>query len=352
MISIVVPTYEERKNLENLFERIDSSLDEEYEIVLVDDDSPDGTADKARRLSETFPVRVFVREEDHGLSQSAIRGFKEAKGDRVVVMDADLQHPPEKIPELIDNLDNTDIAIGSRFMDGDSVEHWGLGRKITNKVASLFYNVVFWENELSDPMSGFFAFNTDAVDADSLDAEGFKILLEILHQNDLEVSEVPYQFEERNSGSSNLNISTVVDYVEQIGKFTLDRLGFKQSKRIIQLLEFMVVGGTGVLVNSLIFLAAIHYDLHYSIAGGLAFLGALQWNFFWNREITFDKSKRSLKHQYIFFTLVNLGGFVIYEILLFLLIGELSVWAPLANILAIFGGFIVNYFGSEQIAFK
>lgn len=352
MISIVIPTYKEKENLKELFQRIDSSLESEYEIVLVDDDSPDGTAEKARELSESFPVNVFVREEDHGLSQSVIKGFEELKGEKVVVLDADLQHPPEKIPELLKNLESSDIAIGSRFTEGEAVDHWGLGRKVTNRVASLFYNVINWRNSLSDPMSGFFAFNKSAVDTDSLDAEGFKILLEVLHQNELNVVEVPYKFNERNKGSSSLNLSAVVDYLEQIGKFTLEKIGFKRSKRIIQMMEFMAVGGTGVLVNSVIFLAAMYYNLHYAIAGGLAFLGALQWNFFWNREITFDKSQRSFRHQYIYFSFVNLGGFAVYELLLFLLIGQMQLWEPLANILAIFGGFVINYFGSEQIAFK
>lgn len=353
MISIIIPTYNERENISELFSRIDTVLDEEFEIILVDDKSPDGTAEKAEELSENYPVNVFVREEDYGLSQSVIKGFEEAKGDQMVVMDADLQHPPEKIPEILQGLDNSDISIGSRFIDeGGGVEHWGMTRKIINRGASFFYNIINRGNGLSDPMSGFFAFKLDGVNTDTLDAEGFKILLEILHQNDLEVVEVPYSFHKRNNGTSSLNFSAVVDYMEQLGKFFLNKLGFKQSKRIIQALEFMAVGGTGVIVNSVIFLAAIYYNLHYSIAGGLAFLGALQWNFIWNRLITFDKSTRSFKHQYIFFTLVNLGGFVVYEIMLFLLIGQMNLWEPLANILAIFGGFIVNYFGSEKIAFK
>ncbi|MFB6100223.1 MAG: glycosyltransferase, partial [Candidatus Nanohalobium sp.] len=319
MISIVIPTYREEKNLKELFKRIDSSLDGEYEIVLVDDDSPDGTAEKARELSETFPIRVFVREEDHGLSQSVIRGFQEAEGDEVVVMDADLQHPPEKIPELLGNLGAADIAVGSRFTDGETIEHWGLWRKFVNRTASLMYNVVYWRNRLSDPMSGFFAFKKDKVDVDSLDAEGFKILLEVLHRNELEVKEVPYRFGERSNGESSFNLSAAVEYVEQVGKFTLDRLGFKQSKRIVQVLEFMAVGGTGVVVNYLIFLPAIYYNLHYMLAGFLAFAGALQWNFFWNKTITFDKSQKSLWHQYKYFTLVNLGGLVVYQLLLFIL---------------------------------
>lgn len=353
MISVILPTYKEKKNLEELFRRIDTSLrSRNYEIILVDDDSPDGTAEKARKLSESYPVRVFVREEDHGLSQSVIKGFQEAGGDQIVVMDADLQHPPGNIPDLLQGLDNADISIGSRFTDGRTVEHWGLARKVINRGASFFYNIFNWRNGLSDPMSGFFAFRIDSVDVDSLDAEGFKILLEVLHQNELEVVEVPYSFHKRNNGDSSLNFSAVVDYVEQLGKFFLDKLGFKQSKRIIQALEFMAVGGTGVVVNSGIFLTVIYYNLHYMLAGFLAFAGALQWNFFWNRTITFDKSKKSLWHQYKYFTLVNLGGLVFYQMLLFILIGQMEMWEPLANILAIFGGFLVNYFGSEKIAFK
>lgn len=353
MISIILPTYKEEKNLEELFRRIDTSLkNRNYEIVLVDDDSPDGTAGKARQLSKSYPVEVFVRRDNFGLSQSVIRGFQQAEGEQIVVMDADLQHPPEKIPELLDSLQESDIAIGSRFTEGEAIEHWGIWRKFVNRTASLIYNIVYWRNRLSDPMSGFFAFKKNKVDTESLDAEGFKILLEILHKNDLKISEVPYKFAERSNGESSFNLSAAVGYMEQIGRFIFDQMGFKQSERIVQALEFMAVGATGVIINYLIFLPAIHYNLHYMVAGFLAFAGALQWNFFWNKTITFDKSEKSFWHQYKYFTLVNLGGLVVYQMLLFLLIGRMGIWEPLANILAIFGGFLVNYFGSEKIAFK
>jgi len=114
----------------------------------------------------------------------------------------------------------------------------------------------------------------------------------------------------------------------------------------------MAVGGTVVVINYLIFLPAIYYNLHYMLAGFLAFAGALQWNFFWNRTITFDKPKKSFWHQYKYFSLVNLGGLTVHQFLLLILIGRFQIWEPLANIIAIFGGFMINYFGSEKIAFK
>jgi dolichol-phosphate mannosyltransferase len=352
LISIILPTYNEKNNLKELFYKIDNSLDgEDYEIILVDDNSPDGTAEEARRLSKQYPVKVFVRRKNHGLSQSVIKGFKKAKGEKIVVMDADLQHPPEKIPEIAEGIDSNDLVVGTRFKNGE-VKHWSLHRNLISKTAALIAQIVFWRKDLTDPMSGFFALDSSKLDAETLDAEGFKILLEIIHQGNYNIKEVQYSFDKRKNGESSLGPAQVVDYIEQMGKIFLDKLGFKQSKRIINAAEFMIVGGTGVLVNSSIFVAAIYSNIHYSIAGLLAFIGALQWNFFWNREITFDKSKKSFKHQYFYFTLVNLGGFLIYEALLFALIDGISIWPPLANILAIFGGFIWNFFGSEQIAFK
>lgn len=351
MISVVLPTYNERGNLEELFQRIDNAVEKDYEILVVDDNSPDGTAGKARQLADAYPVRIYLREEDHGLSQSVIKGLEEAKGGKAVIMDADLQHPPEKIPELVDEAGSGRIAVGSRFKEDGAVGHWGLTRKFINRVGSTFASLVI-RNGMTDPMSGFFALETGDVDLDELDVEGFKILLEILHRHDLEVEEVQYRFRERNSGESQMGLKVAVDYFEQLGKIVLDDLGFQQSKRIVKAMEFMAVGGTGVLVNSVIFLAVIHYSIHYPIAGALAFLGALHWNFFWNREITFDKSVRSFRHQYIYFFLVNLGGFAIYEAFLFALIGGLNIWKPLANIMAIFGGFLWNFFGSEKIAFE
>ena len=353
MISVVVPTYKEEGNLEELFRRIDSSLeDREYEIVLVDDNSPDGTAEKARELSDEYHVNVFVREEDFGLSQSVIRGFREVKGDQLVVMDADLQHPPEKIPDLLAKLEERDMAIGSRFKESGSVEGWSLKRKLLNRGSAIPAKIVMWPMKLSDPMSGFFAFNRDSVDVENLDAEGFKILLEVLYRNKPDFSEVQFEFQERKEGESDLGLEAVIEYMEHVGVILFDRLGIKQSKRLVKAAEFMGVGGTGVLVNSAIFLTAIHYNLHYALAGAFAFLGALQWNFVWNRKVTFSKSTRSFRHQYFYFFLVNLGGFFLYELFLLILVGGLDIWKPLANIIAIFGGFTWNFFGSEKIAFQ
>lgn len=353
MISVILPTYKERENLDELFQRINSSLTkQDYEIILVDDNSPDGTAKKARELSENYPIKVFVRKQDFGLAKSVIKGFKEADGDHIVVMDADLQHPPEKIPKLLEELDENDLAIGSRFKESKSVEGWSLKRKLLNRGSAIPAKIVMWPMQISDPMSGFFAFNSENVNFDDLHPEGFKVLLEVLHRNNLEFSEVQFEFKDRKNGESSLDLAAIVEYMEHVGVILFDRLGFKQSKRLVNAGEFMIVGGTGVLVNSVIFLTAIHYGFHYSISGALAFLGALQWNFFWNREITFSKSTKSFKHQYLYFFLVNLGGFLLYELLLFILIGGFNLWKPLANILAIFGGFIWNFFGSEKLAFQ
>lgn len=352
MITVILPTYNERKNLEELFKRIDNSLEVEYEILVVDDESPDGTSKKAMELAELYPARIFVREENHGLSQSVINGIIEARGDRIVVMDADLQHPPEKIPKLVEAINGGDMAVGTRFKNDGAVEHWGISRKVISKGAAFIADTVMWNQNLSDPMSGFFAFKKESIDKEDLDAEGFKILLELVHRNDLEVVEVPFQFGERKKGESSLGLAEIVDYVEQMGKITLDKIGFKQSKRIIQFFEFMFVGGTGVFINYLIFLAALFYSLHYSIAGALAFIGALHWNFFWNREITFSKSTKSLRHQYKYFTMVNIGGFLIYEFLLFALIEGIGMWAVAANLVAITGGFLWNFTGSEKLAFN
>lgn len=353
MISIIVPTYNEKDNLDTLFEKIKDSMTQDYEIILVDDNSPDGTAKEAERLSNAHPIKLIVRKENPGLSQSVIRGINESEGEKVVVMDGDLQHPPEKIPNLVAHLDNNDITIGSRYVNGDSVDHWSIKRKATSFTASIMAKIALREYDLSDPMSGFFAFSKNDLDTDNLDAEGFKILLEILSRNNgLKVKEVSYRFQPRKNGESSLGLDVVVDYTEQIAKITLEKIGIKNSKKLVQLIEFMVVGGTGVLVNSIIFLLAVQNSLHYSIAGALAFIGALQWNFLWNRKITFSKSTKSFKHQYFYFTAVNFGGFIIYELLLFALIGQLNIWEPLANIVAIFGGFLWNFVGSDKIAFQ
>src|SRR6184192_1667470 len=143
VISVIVPTYNEAGSLPPLVDRLDKAMaGHTWELVVVDDGSPDGTADVAARLSAKHPVWVVRRPGKAGLASAVIAGFKEARGDILVVMDADLSHPPEVVPDLVKAIDDgADLAVGSRYIAGGGVKDWPLRRQMVSRVACLMGNV-------------------------------------------------------------------------------------------------------------------------------------------------------------------------------------------------------------------
>ncbi len=220
-ISIVLPTYNEAANVKlmiPLLSKILSSRGIIHEIVVVDDDSPDGTAEVAKALSVEYPVKVIVRRGVRGLASAVIRGFKETSCSYVVVMDADLQHPPHVVPRIFNALlRGCDIVVASRYARGGGVEGWGKLRLVESRAAtSLAYMLIRESRRTTDPMSGFFGCRKEAVVVKGA-ARGFKILLEILHANpQAKVCDVPYLFRARMHGKSKLGLNTILDYLAQL----------------------------------------------------------------------------------------------------------------------------------------
>ena len=161
-VSIVIPTYNEKDNIIFLVERIDDVLSGyDYEIVFIDDNSSDGTAQLAEALSHKYPVKVIVRFNKKGLASAVVDGIAHVTGQIVGVMDADLQHPPEVIPNLLKEIANgADIAIASRYVEGGACQGWGLTRRIISKGAIFLAHLLLPSTrQVSDPMSGFFMLN-------------------------------------------------------------------------------------------------------------------------------------------------------------------------------------------------
>jgi dolichol-phosphate mannosyltransferase len=219
MLSVVVPTYNERENIPVLLDRLASALDREYEVLVVDDDSPDETWRVAEQCAESHPVRAIHRTDRQGLATAVLDGIDAAGGDIVVVMDADLQHPPERVPALVAAVeDGADIAVGSRFVEGGSVGDFGQVRYLVSKGADLLARTLFPAvRGIGDIQSGFFALRPAVVADADLQPTGYKILLEILVCCSYEtVVEVGYEFGERNAGESKLGLDTVVDYLRHL----------------------------------------------------------------------------------------------------------------------------------------
>jgi dolichol-phosphate mannosyltransferase len=246
-LSLIVPTYNERENIVPLVERIHKSLfNYNYELIVVDDNSPDGTSELAKSLSSQYPVSVLVRTTERGLASAVVAGFNQAKGDVLGVIDADLQHPPEFIPDLLNAIrGGADVAIASRYVPGGGIEGWTLKRKIISKGAKLPANLLLSSaRKIKDPLSGFFLFKKKVIDGAVLSPTGYKILLEVLARgNASHVVEVPYTFKERERGKSNLTAKEQINYLKHLYRLAWDEGGIKRF------LKFCVVGASGAGVN-------------------------------------------------------------------------------------------------------
>ncbi|WP_233204287.1 polyprenol monophosphomannose synthase [Halegenticoccus soli] len=220
-ISIIIPTYNESQNVVHVIERCRAALEGyEFEIIVVDDDSPDGTWKLVEdQYADDPEIRVVRRTDGRGLAAAVSRGFREASCEYCAVMDADLQHPPEKLPELIEALQpGVDVVIGSRHVDEGGIEDWPWIRRLVSRGATFIARLAVPEvRGISDPMSGFFAIRREVVSGIDLRPTGYKILLEILAKGDYDrVVEVPYVFRERERGSSKLTMQEYVRFLEHV----------------------------------------------------------------------------------------------------------------------------------------
>ena len=219
-VSIVVPTLREAANLTRLAERIAGALSEKgiaWELLLVDDDSGDGSTVVVAELAERLPVRMKVRRGvTPDLSRAVLEGIAESRHDRIVVMDADLSHPPERIPDLLAVLDaGCDMVVGSRYVSGAStVGEWGLARALNSRIATLLAAPLA---ACSDPMAGFFAVDRRALpDPATLRPVGYKVGLELMVRGRLQVREVPIAFDDRRRGKSKLGWRQRLDYLRHL----------------------------------------------------------------------------------------------------------------------------------------
>ncbi|MEM2110459.1 MAG: polyprenol monophosphomannose synthase [Candidatus Bathyarchaeia archaeon] len=219
-VSIIVPTYNERENVQVLIEKIRSALRDNFEIIVVDDSSPDGTSETVNQLSKTIEnLRLVCRKSKRGLASAVIDGFNHANGSILGVMDADLQHPPELLQEMVRKIhEGADIVIASRYVKDSRIMDWSPKRKFISKVASFPARIIFHETrKISDPLSGFFMLRRKVLKNTRLNPVGFKILLEILVKGSYEkVVELPYVFGKRKRGETKLNMVQILNYMRHV----------------------------------------------------------------------------------------------------------------------------------------
>ena len=227
-ITLVIPTYNEAGNIPILVEKVFKIFSDEKldgNIIIVDDDSPDQTWKVAENLKDKFPnLEVLRRQDKRGLSSAVLDGFALANTEIVGVIDADLSHPPEKIPELVLPIikGEADFTLGSRNIDQGGTENWPFRRKISSKIATL---AVLGLTKVKDPMSGFFFLKREVIKNVELSPKGFKIGLEILVRGNCKnVIEVPIVFRDREYGESKLSSNVIVDYLLHVSKLYLYKI--------------------------------------------------------------------------------------------------------------------------------
>jgi dolichol-phosphate mannosyltransferase len=215
----VVPTYNERERLSEFVETVLATLQQHgvsAEVVIVDDNSPDGTGALADELAETHPVTVVHRAGKLGLGSAVVAGFGVARGAILGVMDADMSHPPEYLPRLIDAFDRTgaDIVVGSRYVPGGGTRNWPWYRAFMSRFACMFASIV---TPVRDAASGFFLARASVLRGGEVQAPGFKICLELLVRGSYRsVAEVPYVFTDRAAGTSKMSYREALGYLIQL----------------------------------------------------------------------------------------------------------------------------------------
>lgn len=231
--SLIIPTYQEAANIQKfLFEVcavLDRALPSQYEVIVVDDDSPDGTWMKAAQAFEKLPaVRLIWRPGERGLAGAVIRGYQVATGDVLGTINADFQHPPRVLGEMIELTRNADIVVGSRFCPGGSTGDWPQDRLLMSRAAfqagKLMLPEVF--SGLTDPLSGLYLFRRTVIEGIELTPIGFKTLIEILVKGrGGKLAECPYEMQSRQSGTSKATIKSSLAFLKQLQRLRVTHAG-------------------------------------------------------------------------------------------------------------------------------
>jgi len=305
ILSLIIPTYKESGNVAKIVAQLTQLLDnfipDKYELILVDDDSPDLTWQVAQSLTDKYPqLHVMRRQSERGLSSAVIRGWQVARGKILGVIDADLQHPPEILLKLLSNtLDGADLAVASRHVEGGGVSDWSIVRRLLSRGAQVLGLLVCPAvvGRVSDPMSGYFMVRRSAIAPHRLSPIGYKILLEVIGRGQIkDIAEVGYVFQERESGDSKVTWKQYIEYIGHLVRLRsqgrISRIRQKWPMR--RFIRYGIVGFSGVLVDmALLYLFYQSAGLGLVVSKVVAAEAAILSNFLWNDAWTFaDKARQ------------------------------------------------------------
>jgi dolichol-phosphate mannosyltransferase len=354
-ITVIIPTFNEEANIKNIIDAVDGVLKKNAingEILVVDDNSSDQTIAFVNDLKKTKEnVNILVRTADSGLSQSVADGFARAQSGIFVVIDADLSHPPAMIPEMVREIrKGNDIVIGSRYMEGGGIKKWPLKRRIISIGATFLGRLLF--PDITDPVSGFFAVRKSVLDQAPLKPRGYKILLEVLGKGSWQKDkEIPFEFVDRETGSSKLKIKTIVEYAQQVVDIALFSFFHHQSaawREWKKIFKFGLVGLSGICVNmGVLYYLTEHIGLFYLVSSIFAIELSILNNFLWNDLWTFRSDLQhklsSRWHRLVVFHVVSAGGIIINLGLLYLLTSGFGIYYLISNIVGILFAFAWNF---------
>ncbi|HSA77030.1 MAG TPA: glycosyltransferase family 2 protein [Nitrosarchaeum sp.] len=371
-VSIVIPTYNESKNIKGILHLIKEHLPKNtrVEAIVVDDNSPDGTGkiaeDYFKSLKEKtlYTINVINRKTKEGLSSAILNGVEQAKGKIVVVMDSDFSHPPQLIPKLVEVLkqSKTDIVVASRYLNGGNIQGWSLKRKIISKIGTMIAKKGLGIKQ-SDPMSGFFAFNKDVIKGINFDAIGYKLLLEMLVKTKgVSIKEIPYTFLDRQNGKSKLGIKTILEFGHAVWK--LYRHGKREQKNekrtsvkfVSKAARFFSVGASGLGVNyimSILFSSSL--DMWYLHATILGIMFSITSNFILNKYWTFEDRDFAVKKtiiQYGKFAGFSSIGALVQLGMVYYLVDEVTMSYPIALVSAVATAAFSNFILNKKWTFK
>jgi len=351
-LSIVVPTFNERDNIQPLLERLQSVLPgTAFEVVFVDDDSPDGTADVVREIARSTPrVRVIQRIGRRGLASAGLEGMLSASGPYLAIMDADLQHDESALPVMLEKIRGGmyDLVVGSRNIQGGGMGEFARERVALSQMGRWVSKLVS-HHELSDPMSGFFMLTREFFEEvmRRTTGVGFKILLDLVASSPrpVRVAEVPYVFRSRQHGESKLDINVAVEYLYLVS----DKLVGEWLP--IRFVMFCLVGLVGVAVYmGVLWLLYRRLGVSYSAALIPAIVIPMFGNFAMNNMFTYrDRRRRGLGFLtglVLFCAACSVGSVSNFAVSRFLVAG--GIWWPLASLCGLAIASVWN-FGATSI---
>jgi dolichol-phosphate mannosyltransferase len=375
LLSLVIPTYKERDNIQNvvsiLSQLLDEAIPDNYELIVVDDDSPDLTWEVAQSLMPEYPqLRVMRREDERGLSSAVIRGWQAATGSFLGVIDGDLQHPPEVLTQLLQKMiDGADLALASRHVDGGGVSSWSVIRRFLSRGAQVLGLIILPGvlGRVSDPMSGYFMVRRSAIANTTLNPVGYKILLEVIGRGNVkEIAEAGYVFRERTEGESKVTSKQYVDYIHHLVRLRVStgRIGKIRRKvnfPVKRFLRFGAVGLSGVFVDMVIlYLLSDPTTLAWPLTRSKIFAGeiAIFNNFLWNDAWTFadvsmqQKGWKLRLKRFWKFNLICLAGLVLNVLVLNIVFNFLIPNRYIANFIAIAVATIWNFWVNLKLSWR